>query len=78
MWSKLKQVNNKGQIRGVGGLSTEGQCGHQAATFKENRTAFPTDPETLADLKQVYMQRPMLMLKDTNIVMQPPAHGVQE
>jgi len=79
MWSKLKQVNNKGQITmyGVGGLSTEGLVWSSGGDFlNENRTAFPTDPETLAGLKAgfSYMQRSYVDVEGHEYCqVQPPA-----
>ncbi len=62
MWKKLIQKNDKGVVTmyGVGGLSTEGLVWSAGGDFlNEDRSAFPTDPNTLAGLKKGYedMQR---------------------
>ena len=57
MWQKLKQVNSKGVVTmyGVGGLSIEGLVWSAGGDFlNEDRTSFPTDPDTLSGLKKGY------------------------
>ncbi len=62
MWKKLIQVDKNGTVLmyGVGGLSTEGLVWSSGGDFlNPDRTAFPTDPDTLKGLKKgyEYMQR---------------------
>ncbi len=75
MWKKLKQVDSKGSVTmyGVGGLSVEGLVWSAGGDFlNEDRTAFPTDADTLAGLKKGYeeMQKSYV---DEEYSVQPPA-----
>ncbi|MCR4561838.1 MAG: extracellular solute-binding protein [Bacilli bacterium] len=79
MWKNLIQKNSNGVITmyGVGGLSTEGLVWSCGGDFlNPERTAFPTDPDTIAGLTKgyKYMQRSYVDVDyaDVNCV-QPPA-----
>ncbi len=76
MWKKLKQVNDKGVVTmyGVGGLSVEGLVWSAGGDFlNEDRSAFPTDPDTLAGLKKGYEDMQKSYVSEEGYDVQPPA-----